>query len=56
MTALVDLVVVDELGIRPFRPTPRRLVEFVGEDAYGNRNGDALGTEKRELILPIEAT
>src|SRR5258708_15499644 len=56
MTALRHLVVVDEIGIGPLRPVPRRLVEFVREDAHGSWHFDALGTEKSELILPIEAS
>jgi hypothetical protein len=54
--ALRDLVVVDEIGIRLFSPIPRRLVEFVRKDADGGRDFDTLGSEKGELILPIEAS
>src|SRR5271169_1412948 len=56
VTALCDSIVIDQLGIRPLRPVPWGLIELVREDAYANRNGDALGTEKGELILPIEAS
>src|SRR6202171_3414883 len=56
MAALFHLVVVDEIGIGPLRPGPGRLVEFVREDAHGSWDFDALGAEKGELILPIEAT
>jgi thiol-disulfide isomerase/thioredoxin len=38
--ALVDLVVVHEVGVRLLRPAPRRLEELVGEDAHGHRDGD----------------
>ena len=55
MAAFVELVVVDELGIRPLRPAPRGLIELVGKDAHGNRDGDVLGAKKRELVLPVEA-
>src|SRR5882757_6590629 len=55
MAALLHLVVVDEIGIGPLRPLPRRLVEFVREDAHGSRDLDALGTEEGELVLPVEA-
>jgi hypothetical protein len=55
VTALVELVVVDELGIRPLRPAPRRWIELVGEDAHGNRDGDAFGIEiPFAPVLPIE--
>ena len=43
--AFVELVVVDEFGIRPLRPAPRGWIEFVREDAHGNRDGDAFGIE-----------
>ena len=52
--ALVDLVVVDEFGIRPLRPTPRGLILLARKDAHGNRNGDALGVEEAALVFPIE--
>src|SRR5262245_48933937 len=47
---------MDQFGIRPLRPAPRGWIEFVREDAHGNRDGDAFGTEKTEFapILPIE--
>ena len=54
--ALRDLVVIHELRIRPLCPIPRRLVQFIREDAHGSWDFDALGTEKGELILPIEAS
>ena len=54
MPAFVDLVVVDELGIRPLCPTPRRLILLAGKDAHGHRDGDALGVEKAALVFPIE--
>ena len=56
MPALVDLVVVDEIGIGALRPVPRRLVELVREDAHGSRDLDALRREEGELVLPIEAS
>src|SRR5258708_7923378 len=47
---------MDEFGIRPLCPTPRGWIEFVREDAYGNRDGDPFGIEIPEFapILPIE--
>ena len=53
--AFVELVVVDQFGIRPLRPAPRGWIEFVREDAHGNRDGDAFGIEiPFAPILPIE--
>src|SRR4029453_9674662 len=51
MATLCHLVVVDEIGIGPLGPAPRRLVELVRENAHGNRDFDALGSEKGELVL-----
>src|SRR5882724_6712834 len=56
VAALVELVIVDQLGIGALCPGPGRLVEFVREDAHGSWDFDALGSEKGELILPIEAS
>ena len=52
--AFVDLVVVDELGIRPLCPTPRGFILLARKDAHGNRNRDALGVEEAALVFPIE--
>src|SRR5262245_65302129 len=56
VAAFVELVVMDQLGIRLFRPTPRCWIELVREDTHGYRDGDAFGIEIPELapILPIE--
>ena len=54
VAALVELVVVDELGIRPLRPTPRGLILLARKDAHGHRDGDALGVEKAALVFPVE--
>ena len=59
MPAFVELVVVDEFGIRAFRPARRSLVQLFREDAHGNRDGDAFDSEERNLALeclPIEAS
>src|SRR5207247_8439169 len=39
----VELVVIDELGICPLRPAPRRRDDVVRKNAYRNRYGDVLG-------------
>ena len=56
MATLVDLVEVDEVGIRLLSPAPRRLVELSGKDADGCRNGDTLDVEEAELVLPVETS
>src|SRR5215210_3115094 len=43
--ALVELVVVDEVGIRPLGPAARGLILLVRKDAYRNRDGDVLGAK-----------
>ena len=57
MAAFLYLVVMYEFGKRPLGPTPRGWIEFVREDAHGNRDGgDAFGIEIPEFtpVLPIE--
>src|SRR5580704_10525002 len=56
VSTFVELVVMDEFGIRPLRAAPRAWIEFVREDAHGNRDGDAFGIEIPESapILRIE--
>src|SRR5215472_7558143 len=54
VAALVDLVVVDEVGVGPFGPAARRLILLVGEDARGHRDGHALGVEEATLIFPVQ--
>jgi hypothetical protein len=49
--AAVDLVVVDEVGEGLLGPAARRLVDLVGEDAHGNRDGDVLDGEVAALVL-----
>ena len=57
MATFLHLVVMDEFGKRPLCPAPRGWIEFVREDARGNRDGDAaFGIEKPEFapILTVE--
>jgi hypothetical protein len=54
VAAPVDLVEVNEVGIGPFGPAPRRLILLARKDAHGNRNGDALGVEEATLVFPVE--
>ena len=57
VSTFVELVVVDQFGIRPLRPTARAQIDLVRKGAYGNRDGDAFDIEIPEFaeILPIEA-
>jgi hypothetical protein len=43
----IELVVVDELGIRPFGPTARRCIDLVRKHAHSDRDGDAFRCEER---------
>src|SRR5262245_24204727 len=54
MPASVELVVVDESRKCPLRPASGRWIQVVREDADGRRDGDALDTEKGELLLPVD--
>src|SRR3954471_20101320 len=54
VAALVDLVVVDEFGIRPLGPTPRGLILLARKDSHRHRYGDPLGVEKATLVFPIQ--
>src|ERR1700680_2382710 len=55
--AFWEPVVVNEFGIRPLCPAPRGWIEFVREDAHGNRDGDAFRIEiPFAPILPIETS
>src|SRR4051794_31650821 len=54
VAAPVDFVEVDELGIRPLGPAPRRLVLLTGEDRHGHRNRHALLVEEAALVFPVE--
>src|SRR5215471_5444944 len=54
VTALCDLVVVDELRVGLLRPALRRLVELVRISRHGDGDRDALRGEERQLALPVE--
>ena len=54
VAALVDLVVVDEVGVGPFGPAPRRLILLAGEDADRHRDGHALDVEEATPEFPVE--
>src|SRR3954467_7747458 len=51
MPALVDLVVVDEVGIRLLRPAPRRLVLLARKDGDSDRDRDTFGVEEAAPVL-----
>ena len=53
VSTLGKLVVVDQMGICPLRPAPRRGIDLVWIGAYCGRQRHALGREERELALPI---
>src|ERR1700724_49943 len=48
---------MDEVaGVRALGPAPRGLIQLLGEDAAGKRNGDVLGVEEVRLVLPIKTS
>src|SRR4051812_35843844 len=53
--AFVELVVVNEFGIRALCPTLGCRTDLVWKDAHGDRDGDAFDAQVRELVLPVEA-
>src|SRR4051795_5271705 len=54
VATLVDLVVVDEVGICPLRPAPRGLVLLAREHADGDRDGHAFDVEEAAPVFPVE--
>src|SRR5215469_13932638 len=56
MPALVELVVVDEIGVRLLCPTPRGLILLVRKHAHRNGDGDALCGEEGELVLRVDTS
>src|SRR3954471_18868251 len=53
--AAVDLVEVDEVGVRLLRPAPGDLEELVRKDTHRNRNGDVpdVGEAAVPQVLPV---
>jgi len=51
--ASVELVVMNELGVGSFRPTPRGRIDVVRKGAHGDGYGDPFRGEKAELVFPI---
>jgi hypothetical protein len=61
VTAFIKLVVMDQLGIRPLRPAPRRRIDLVREDADSDRDLDPSDVEeastRRNLRgVPVETS
>src|SRR5215218_6919181 len=55
VSAPVDLVEVDEVGVRQLRPATRCLVLLARKDRDGNWDFDALCVEEPAPVLPVEA-
>jgi hypothetical protein len=55
VTAFVEPVVMDELGIGPLRPTPRHRIDLVWKDTHCNRDSNVLRGNETQLVLPIQA-
>jgi hypothetical protein len=52
--AFVEPVVMDELGVSPFCPTPQSCIDLIREDAHGNRDDDVLRGKEGQLVFPIQ--
>src|SRR5262249_11711073 len=50
VAAFVDLIEIDEIGIRLLRPAARGRVDFVRKNAHGDRDGDISRIEKASLV------
>jgi hypothetical protein len=46
VSAFVELVVIDEFGIRPFCPASRGLINLARKNAHGYGDGDVFRIEK----------
>src|ERR1700722_1538019 len=56
VSALGELIIVNQFRIRPLCPAPRGWIKFVREDTHGNWDGDALGVEiPLAKIFPVKA-
>src|SRR5262245_6980823 len=54
MAALLGAAVMNELGVGPLRPAPRRLILLPRKDGHRHRDLDALDVEEAALVLPIK--
>jgi len=56
MSTFAELVVMDQFGVRPLCPASWGWKDFFGENAHGNRDGDAFGIDMPKFapILPLE--
>jgi hypothetical protein len=54
VTALVDLVPINELVITPLGPASWRTVDLTGKDGHGRRDRDVHRIEVVGVILPVE--
>src|SRR3954465_6974753 len=55
VATFLKLVVVHQLGISPFGPIARDLIDLVRKNAYSNRDFDPFDTEVGEFVFPVEA-
>src|SRR4030095_9577863 len=53
VTAFIELVVIDKLGISPLCPTPRGLIDLVRKGAHRDRDDDVFRCKEGELVFPI---
>jgi IstB-like ATP binding protein len=55
VSTFVELVVMDQFGIRPLCPAPRGWIEFVREDAHGKLGYVPLAEVAAELLFQVIA-
>src|SRR5215217_1455066 len=56
VSALVEFVVMDQVGICALCPTPRGLIEIFRKGAHGNWYRDIFRREKGKLVFPVQAS
>src|SRR5258708_37655086 len=56
VAAFVDLVVVDEVGVRLLSPAARGLIDLARKDAHASRDCDFLCVEEAERVVPVQTT
>src|SRR5215211_1298663 len=56
VSALLELVVMNELWKRPLCPRSRSRIDFVWEHAHRHWNRNILHIEKRQLVFPIKTS
>src|SRR4030095_3106413 len=52
--AFIELVVVNQFGVRALCPTARAQIDLIRKGTHGNRDRNALDVEIPEFVFPVE--